>query len=265
MFNAQQKAIIKKDIKGITQNKRYFSVLTILPLLFSVVFPTIFILSVSLVPQDSSSFVQIARMMPDYQLINPEELPLELSRMIFNTVLPIFFLIIPIMTSTVMAASSFIGEKEKRTLETLFYSPLSIREIFQSKVYGSFLIGVAIAYVSVILTNIVVQIEMFLLQKTFLIPSINWLWIMLLLVPSITMISIVFIVKGSAKSNSIEEAQQKAVFLILPLLLLIIGQFTGLLFLGGTLIFGLGVVLNIITFVLLRYSMTGFTYEQLLN
>ena len=48
MFNNRQKAIMVKDVRGITENKRYFSVLTILPLIFSVVFPTIMLLTVLL-------------------------------------------------------------------------------------------------------------------------------------------------------------------------------------------------------------------------
>lgn len=34
MFSSRQKAVMSKDIRGITENKRYFSVLTILPLIF---------------------------------------------------------------------------------------------------------------------------------------------------------------------------------------------------------------------------------------
>lgn len=41
-------------------------------------------------------------------------------------------LMIPVMASSVMAASSFVGEKEKHTLETLLYSPLSLKQLFQS-------------------------------------------------------------------------------------------------------------------------------------
>ncbi|MFM2490738.1 hypothetical protein ABW365_25645 [Enterococcus avium] len=95
--------------------------------------------------------------------------------------------------------------------------------------------------------------------------SINWLWVMLLIVPAITIISIVLIVKGSAKSTTIEESQQKAAFLIMPIALLLIGQFTGILVFGGWVVISIGLILLLIALLLLRFSMTGFTYERLLE
>ncbi|MGL9728557.1 ABC transporter permease subunit [Enterococcus sp. DIV0756] len=265
MFNSRQKAIMVKDIRGITDNKRYFSVLTILPLFFSVVFPTIMLLSVILSPTDSSSFTEMARILPNLEKLDQDQIIQAFLALMVNNVIPIFFLIIPIMTASVMAASSFVGEKEKRTLETLLYSPLSIREIFQAKVYASFFVAIFVTYVSFILTVIVIEVELYLL-KGFLLPlSINWLWVMLLIVPAITIISIVLIVKGSAKSTTIEESQQKAAFLILPIVLLLVGQFTGILVFGGWVVLSIGLVLLVIAFLLLRFSMTGFTYERLLD
>lgn len=57
-------------------------------------------------------------------------------------------MIIPIMASSVMAASSFVGEKEKHTLETLLYSPLSLGRLFQSKILAGFSVGMMISYSS---------------------------------------------------------------------------------------------------------------------
>ena len=59
-------------------------------------------------------------------------LELTVAGMILNFILPVFFLIIPIMTASIMAASSFVGEKEKHTLETLLYCPMSVKQIFRS-------------------------------------------------------------------------------------------------------------------------------------
>lgn len=265
MFNNRQKAIMVKDVRGISENKRYFSVLTVLPLIFSVVFPTIMLLTVLLSPTDSSSFTEMARILPDFQKLDQEQLIRDLLSLMINNVIPIFFLIIPIMTASVMAASSFVGEKEKRTLETLLYSPLSIREIFQAKVYASFFVAIFVTYVSFILTVIVIEAELYFITGMMLPLSLNWLWVMLLIVPAITIISIVLIVKGSAKSTTIEESQQKSAFLIMPIALLLIGQFTGILVFGGWVVISIGLILLLIALLLLRFSMTGFTYERLLE
>lgn len=64
---------------------------------------------------------------------------------------------------------------------------------------------------------------------------------------------------------TIEESQQKAAFLILPLALLLVGQFTGILVFGGWVVVSIGLVLLGIALLLLRYAMSGFTYERLLE
>ncbi|MCI6239810.1 MAG: ABC transporter permease subunit [Clostridium sp.] len=108
-MNNGQLTLIKKDIRSITSNKQIFAVLLIVPLVLTVVLPSVFVLVLTQKPDAASDFQKLLDMPP-------------------------FFLIVPIMASSVMAASSFVGEKEKHTLETLLYSPLSLRQLFQSKV-----------------------------------------------------------------------------------------------------------------------------------
>ena len=41
-----------------------------------------------------------------------------------------FFLIIPLMVSSILAADSIVGEKERNTLEGLLYTPLTDQELY---------------------------------------------------------------------------------------------------------------------------------------
>lgn len=202
MINSKQQAIIKKDVQGIIANKRYFYMLLLMPLLFSVVLPSVFVLIALLTPASSNDFQQLLVAMPEE--LRQGDLGITIVQTIFNSVLPMFFLMIPIMTATVMAASSFVGEKEKNTLETLFYSPLSVKQIFQAKVYSSFVVSFVITLASFAIMLLVVQLEVFFLRGTLLGLSISWVYILLLLVPAITLVSITLIVKGSAKSQTME-------------------------------------------------------------
>jgi hypothetical protein len=96
-------------------------------------------------------------------------------------------------------------------------------------------------------------------------PDREWLLILLLVAPALSLIAITLIVRGSAKAQTVEESQQRSVFLILPLLLLIVGQFTGALLLNAWILLGLGAALAAIAVVLVQMSAGGFTYEKLLN
>lgn len=187
------------------------------------------------------------------------------AHFILNSVIPMFFMIIPVMAATVMATSSFIGEKEKKTLETLLYSPLTLHQIFITKIFASFLLSMLVSFGSFILMLIAVEVELWLTTGALISPSINWLITMLLVSPAISMVAITLIVSGSAKSQSMEEAQQRVTFLIIPVLLLVIGQFTGILMVSSLLLLGLGVILAIAAALLMKGCMRKFDYEMLLR
>ena len=89
---------MKKDMRSVTSNKQVFVVLLIVPIVLTVALPSIFVFVISFAPDAASDFQKLLDMLP---APNGE-------------------------ASSVMAASSFVGEKEKHTLETLLYSPLSL-------------------------------------------------------------------------------------------------------------------------------------------
>lgn len=88
---------------------------------------------------------------------------------------------------------------------------------------------------------------------------------MLLIAPAFSLIAIALTVRSSAKAKTIEEAQQRAVFLIFPLLALVIGQFTGIILISTWLLLGLGAVLIILDVLLMKGVAKNFTYEKLLR
>ena len=91
------------------------------------------------------------------------------------------------------------------------------------------------------------------------------LWLMLFIAPAISLVAIAVTVRGSAKAQTKEEAQQCAVFLIFPILALVIGQFSGVMLVNSWLLLGLGIVLAVLDILLLRGAARKFTYEKLLK
>lgn len=255
-------SIIRKDIRGITVNTRLFASIWIVPIIFTVFFPSIFVFSIHMVPDDPD-FIKLLEQFP--ASLQMESTELSIIALIANYILPVFFLMIPIMTASIMAASAFVGEKERRTLETLLYCPLTLKEIFRAKVLASFLLSMFVSLSSFLVMLIVLEVEVFFLMGSLLVPGISWLIVMLLIAPAISLIAITLIVRGSAKAKSVEEAQQSAVFLVIPIILIFVGQFSGVLFLGNWVLLGLGILCAGAAFVLLLQSMKHFTYEKLLK
>lgn len=255
-------AIIKKDFRGVAANRRLFSSLFAVPLILTIVLPSIFVITIHFVPDDPD-ITKLLSLLPEVAWL--ESLELTLSSMILNYILPVFFLVIPIMTASIMAASAFVGEKERHTLETLLYCPLTLKQIFQAKVLASFLLSMLISLISFTAMFLVIGTECFFLMGRLLLPSVSWVVVMLLVSPAISLIAITLIVRGSAKAQSVEESQQTAVFMLIPLILLIAGQFTGVLLMNVWILLGLGIVCALLAWILLKKSMGQFTYEKLLR
>ena len=262
-MNEKQLALIKKDIRSITSNKQVLMVMLMVPLALTIILPSIIVFVTALVPEAASDYEKLLSMLPvTGREYSQEQMILGL---IFNKIMPAFFMMIPLMASSVMAASSFVGEKEKHTLETLLYSPLSLKQLFQSKILAGFSVGMMVSFISFAAMMLVLETEIFLFTGSVIMPDISWLIVMLLIAPAISLVAIALTVRGSAKAQTIEEAQQRAVFLIFPILALIIGQFTGVILVNSWLLLVVGIVLALLAFLLMRGAAGKFTYEKLLK
>ena len=262
-MSSRQLALVKKDIRSIIANKQVFTVLLIVPLMLTIVLPSIFVFVLTQAPDAANDFQKLL----DKFFITNEEYSQQqmIVHFVLNYIMPSFFLIIPIMASSVMAASSFVGEKEKHTLETLLYSPLSLKQVFQAKILAGFFIGIIVSFISFVAMLLVLEVEAFFLTNFLIIPNISWLVILLLVAPAFSLVAIALIVRCSAKAKTIEDAQQRAVFLVFPILALVIGQFTGIILISAWLLLGLSLILLILDVFLMKSVAKDFTYEKLLK
>lgn len=256
-------ALIKKDLQAVTANKRLFTSILVVPLVMAVILPTMFLCMIHFMPEESGDLQELLALLPF--TVTAENMEKVLSGLVLNYIMPVFFLLIPVMASSITAASSFVGEKEKHTLETLLYCPLTLREIFRAKVLASFLLSMFVTLASVLCMFAAVETELWFFSGALVAPEIKWLVLLLVVTPGVSLIAITLIVRSSAKSQTVEEAQQGAVFLLLPIMALLIGQFAGVLLISAWLLLGIGAVCLLAGWLLLHRAMGRFTYEMLLR
>ena len=263
MINSKQSAIIKKDIKSVVSNKSLLSGLIIVPLVFVVVLPLIFILVLYFAPDQMDDMEDLLQVLP--ASIVSDDIVEMTFLFLLNFAMPTFFIMIPVMSATIMAESSFVGEKEKSTLETLLYCPLSLTEIYQSKVWASFFFSMGVTFASFLLMLIVMELGALLLLGNMVLPGLSWLFVMLVVSPAVSLLSITFMVIISAKAQSMEDAQQKSVFLIIPILMLIIAQFSGVMLVSAWYLLVAGAIFGIAALIMMKRSTKNLTYEKLLK
>ena len=102
-MNRAMLAIIRKDLQSVAANKRLFLPLLLVPLVMTVVVPSILMAALLLSPDDPDLQGLLSQLPRELAGGNPS---LALGKMMFNTILPAFFLMIPIMTASIMAGSS---------------------------------------------------------------------------------------------------------------------------------------------------------------
>ena len=84
-------AIIKKDFRGVAANRRLFFALLIVPLILTIVLPSIFVITIHFIPDDPD-IMKLLDLLPETSRM--DSLELTLSSMILNYILPVFFLVI---------------------------------------------------------------------------------------------------------------------------------------------------------------------------
>src|SRR4030095_16748390 len=87
------------------------------------------------------------------------------------------FLILPLMVSSVLAADSFAGEKERKTLEALLYTPTTDRELFTATLLGAWATAIAVAFLGFIVYAVMVNAAGWHNIGHIFFP--NWMWIAL--------------------------------------------------------------------------------------
>ncbi len=260
-MNGQMQAIVRKDLRAITKDKQLFAGMLIVPLVLSVFIPLVFVVTLRFAPTDMGDFDALLRSFPRVEGATQMQ---RILNLMLNSMLPVLFLMIPIMAASVMSASAFVGEKEKQTLETLLYSPLTLQQVFRAKVMAAFWLSLIVSTISFVAMVIAVEGAAMLLLQQVAPLGLNWLLILLLVGPAMSLIAITLMVRTSAKAQTAMEAQQRAAFLILPILLLMVGQFTGVMLISSWVLLALGVVAAGVAWLLLRRALNGFTYEKAL-
>jgi len=230
--------VFRKDWREIRRNWQVILPIIIVPVALSVVFPSFIVL----VPDGGESPEGTAALLENL----PSELRAELSGLPSRAVviyiflvylLAPFFLIIPLLASTVIAADSFAGEKERRTIEALLAMPISDSELFLGKVLVSFVPSMIVTWSSFAIYTAITDVLSFsTFNGRLILPNLVWILFIFGLAPLVALSSIGLTVTISARVKGFREAQQISTILLVPILGLFFGQLSGAVFLGPVVI-----------------------------
>lgn len=260
-------AVMRKDWLEVVRNKQVMSSLIVVPLVFAVVLPAAVILlgSSGILTSTIAGLQGFLDNLPagvaptDY---TPDQTIVYAVIVYF---LAPFFLVIPVMIASITASSSLVGEKERRTIEGLLYTPLSNRELILAKVLGSVIPAVALTWIAFIVYTALVGVLAAPMMGGLFFPTWTWAVLILLLVPLVGFLATSLIVAVSGRSTTMQGAQGTAMFVVFPILALVIGQATGIMLFNVTVALLAAVVLAVADLLAFMLVVAKFQREHIVT
>jgi ABC-type Na+ efflux pump permease subunit len=257
------RAIVRKDLMAVRRSKAVFLPMLFVPLLLMVVVPAIIGLA-SRVPQsfDIERFLVAAPGgLKDPILALPERERLVV--LVNGYLLAPLFLIVPIMVSAVLSADAFAGEKERKTLESLLHLPISDRDLFIAKVFTALIPAMIVSWVGFLLFCIVANSIAWPVVHRIFVPTKPWMVMIVWVAPAVALFGLGVMTRVSARVKTSQEANQLGGAVILPLIVLAMGQASGLLLVTLPVAFAIGALVWLGALWLVRGGARRFTRDQL--
>jgi len=173
------------------------------------------------------------------------------------------FLIVPLMVASVLAADTFAGEKERRTLESLLHLPIAERDLFYAKVLGAWLPAVAVSWGGFVIFAVVANGVAWPIVHHVFVPTKLWLVMIFWLAPAVAALGMGVMVRVSARARTAQEANQLGGAVILPLIFGAVAQSTGVLLVSLPAAVGIGAAVWLVAGWLLIRGAARFTRDRL--
>jgi ABC-type Na+ efflux pump permease subunit len=265
--------IARKDLMEVQQNSMAWKPAIIVPFVFFVLIPVV-ILVLPGIPffqkQAFSSNVSIEQI----RSVLPAEILELIAGKTDAQIFPFIFLgylfapmflIMPLMLSSIVAAESFAGERERKTLEGLLYTPASDIELFLGKVLAALIPALLVSWISFIVYTVIINTLGYPLMDEVWFPLNSWWPLIFWITPAIAVLGISVTVLVSSRVSTFMEAYQSGAGLVILVLGLVVGQATGIIYLNVPIGMLVGLVFWLIDAVLIRFCLKSFKRSQLIG
>ena len=241
-------AIVRKDLKVVLQNKGVVIPIIMVPLILFGLLPWLSVLAPDMVNvggTDMDELIALINRMPTGLQDELAPYTVEQQTIIFFLVylLAPMFLIIPLMVASVIAADSFAGERERRTLEALLYTPTTDRELFIAKLLSSWLPAIVVTLAGFLMYTVMANAAAWPTMGKIFFPNLMWVVMTLWVAPAAAGLGLCTMVLVSVRAQGFQDAYQTGSMVVLPILLLVFGQISGVMYFSVWVVLLLGVLL----------------------
>lgn len=219
--------IFKKDWQEIYKNKEILLPIIILPLLFSIIFPLIFIgLALFIPPEELNNGGGLTDLITMFQGQENAALKIIIYYNI-NFLMKPLLLFTPMILTMVIASDSFAGEKERKTIESLLILPITDKELILGKVFTAFIPAILATWAAFGAFQAIIFFATYDLFGFNLI-GLDWYLLLFLFTPLFSYFTVILMIINSSRAKDAKSAQNMAVVIILPVISLFFLQMTNI-------------------------------------
>lgn len=266
------RALVHKDLASVRRNAGVRVPLIVTPLIILVLLPAVLVLSGELIASNSTipvdeigaSFIGQATSTETIEDITgsaTQEGGYAIA--ILKVFLAPLYLLVPLVVSTVIAADSFAGERERGTLEALLHTPTTDRELLTAKFIAAWIPAVVVGIGGFAVYSVVANLVAWPSVGRIFFPDLTWVVLAFWVTPAIAAMGLGIMVIVSSRVQSLQSAHQIGSLVVLPMILLIVAQVGGVIRLGTDLALLLGLVLWLLSAALLRLGAASLRRETL--
>jgi len=261
-------ALMARDLLVVRRSKSVILPIILVPLLLLVLLPAGICIAMPMMDTADTyqDLKQLMAMIPpemqaDFAYDTPQQTLLAL--ILVHMFAPLF-LILPMMVASTIAAGSFAGEKERKTLEALLYTPLSDLELILGKVMSAWLPALAVTIAGFLLYSIVVNAAGWPTMGRLYFPNALWVALVIWVAPAAAGLGLSAVVLISSKVSTFQDAYQLSGMVVLPVVLLMLGQVGGVIYLSLPFVLLIGMLLWLIDAGLLWLGVRTFRRTEII-
>lgn len=269
------RAMVRRDLKIVLQSKAVLIPMIVLPLVLLVIVPGIAGVLLASTDENDPEITDMREEMgaffdnlPDSISEKLDQFDNEVQRityLAFLYFLAPMYLILPLMVANVIAADSFVGEKERKTLEALLYTPTSEQEFYVAKLLAPWGAAIIVGLLGFVGYGIVVNLASYAVMDRLIFPNASWIVLALWVAPAVAGLGLGATVLVSSRVNTFQEAYQFGGMIVLPVILLLLGQMAGVIYFDVPMVLALGFVVWLIDAGILWYGANSFQRGALIS
>ncbi len=262
-------AIVRKDLKVVFQNKGVSIPLIVAPLFILVVLlPGSAVLMNKLGDMVTSGLAWLDKALELMPVGSQPALAGYDATQRFVVLILVYgaaamYLLLPLMVVTTIAADSFAGEKERKTLEALLYTPTTDWELLLGKLLSALLPALGITWGGFLVYAVMANLSAWPVMGRVFFPTTEWVILAVWVAPAVAALGLGAMVLISSRARTFQSANQLSALVILPILMLGGAGLMGVMFISAWMVALLGLVLWAINGALLCLGRRGFRRSKL--